>query len=474
MNGREIKTISNTLISSSGNKLQLAEITFDAKIQNIKPLTDKIFDWKDIDTIEKCNSILTPFVSNPGANDFLLAIPGGIDPHVHFSTPGFEFREDFEHASYAAAVGGTTTIIDMPCTSIPPVTSVKNMQAKLHALSGRSYIDFAFWGGISGCNFDESEVEKNIFELAEAGVAGFKAYMISGMESFGDLNFEQMKFVAKLIERTGKPMAVHAEDKQFVLNRQKELQLKNKNDWQAYCESRDVDAESFAVQKLISIGRKTSCKIHIVHLSSRGALDLIRNAQTEGIQITTETCPHYLYFTQKDFENQSIRNFLKTAPPVKFEEDKDALWKGLADGSILFVSTDHAGCNPFDEKSSPNFWEIYGGIPGVEHRVPFLFSEGFLKGKLSLEKTIQLLSSNIANYFGLKAKGFLKSGYDADFTLINLWDTNIVTSENMHSKGKYTPFEGVKFKATVKQTYIAGKKIESNKMTGYFLNAFKS
>ena len=152
---------------------------------------------------------------------------------------------------------------------------------------------------------------------------------------------------------------------------------------------------------------------------------------------------------------------MKTAPPVKFEEDKEALWKGLEDGSILFVATDHAGCDPEKEKSSNNFSEVYGGIPGAEHRVPFLFSEGFLKDKLTLERTIHVLSTNVADHFKLKSKGRIEEDYDADISLIDLWNSEIITASNMHSKGKYTPFEGVRFNATVEKTFLRGNLIMS-------------
>ena len=155
--------------------------------------------------------------------------------------------------------------------------------------------------------------------------------------------------------------------------------------------------------------------------------------------------------------------FLKTAPPVKKAIDRKELWQGLNDGSLSFVTTDHAGCDPKKEKSSKNFWEVYGGIPGVEHRVPFMFSEGFLKGKLSLQKTIELLSTNAAEFFNLKQKGKLEVGKDADFALINLWTSEVIKSRNMHSKGKYTPFENVQFNARVVKTFIRGQLVMDRK-----------
>jgi len=454
-----LNIIHNVFLSAVDNKLQLCDIIYDDKIVEIKPKAEKYFDWEDIKETTKRDYLLQEFTQPDEPKTFLLAIPGAIDSHVHFDTPGFEFREDFEHGSKAAAAGGVTTVIDMPCTSIPPVTSLENFNKKLFALKGRNIIDFCFWGGVSGKNFNEEEVEKNIIELSEAGVAGFKVYMISGMDTYSDLSERQMEYAARVIEKTGKPMAVHAEDKELVRTREQKLKNANRNDWKAYCESRDARAEAVAIDKLISIIRKVNCKAHVVHLSSYLGLEQIKKAKSSRLHITTETCPHYLFFTQKDFENQSIRNFLKTAPPVKCDKDVESLWQGISEGLISFVVTDHAGCNPDDEKSSDNFWEIYGGIPGVEHRVPFLFSEGFLKKKITLQKTIDLLSSSIADYFNIADKGYLKPGYDADFCLIDLWSSQKIESSKMHSKGKYTPFEGSTFHTVVDQTYLRGKKI---------------
>lgn len=451
--------IQNVLVSVVGNKLQLCDIVFDSKIIEVKPKKEKLIDWADIKEKENRNKILVDFIKPDEEKNFLVAIPGAIDSHVHFNTPGFEHREDFERGSKAAASGGVTTVIDMPCTSIPPVTSPENFNTKLKALEGRSMIDYAFWGGISGKNFNEVELQENIFHLAYGGVAGFKVYFISGMESFTDLTEKQIEIVGRMIEKTSKPLAVHAEDKELITSREQKFKNSNRNDWKAYCESRDARAEAVAIDRLISIAQKVNCKIHVVHLSSKLGLEQIKKAKSSRLHLTAETCPHYLYFTQKDFENDSIRNYLKTAPPVKCEKDREGLWDGLNDGSISFVVTDHAGCDPNQEKTHQNFWEVYGGIPGIEHRVPFLFSEGFIKEKISLEKTIKLLSTNVAEYFNIISKGKLESGFDADFCLIDLWSEQLIRSEKMSCKGKYTPFEGITFNSTVNQTFLRGKKI---------------
>lgn len=454
----------NIFINTSANKLRLAEIHFQNEFKEIKYISDEI-DWQEIETKGKLKTFISRTVSSANNSTaqttdgkFLLAMPGAIDPHVHFNTPGFENNDDFEHGSTAASFGGVTTIIDMPCTSLPPVTSVKNLDEKLKALKGRSSVDYALWGGIRGDDFEsEIDIQKQVDELSEAGVAAFKTYLISGMTEFKDLTLEQMNLAMQYISKIGKPLGVHAEDKSLITTRRTEFQNLNNNTWEAYCNARDSKAEEKAISDLISIAKNIDVRIHVVHLSSRAGLEQIKNAKTEGLAFTSETCPHYLSFAQSDFNNSKIRNYLKTAPPIKHEDDSNALWSGLQNGDLSFVTTDHAGCDPAIGKVSDNFWKVYGGIPGVEHRVPFLFSEGFLKGKLSLEQTTKLLSTNAASYFSLTNKGSLAVGKDADIALINLWEGEKVLSEQMHSKGKYTPFNGAYFNSKVERTYLRGK-----------------
>jgi allantoinase len=471
MKNKNLKILKNVFINSGQNRLNLVDLFFDEQIEKIVPRLNKPIDWKDISTNEKWEKFKQNIPAQKYSTDdkiydgkFLLLMPGAIDAHVHFNTPGFEDRDDFEHGSLAAACGGVTTVIDMPCTSLPPVTSLENLKVKMQAIEGRSWVDYAFWGGVSGNDFQMwSPIDQNIQDLCDMGVVGFKCYFVSGMYTFTDLTFEQMSNIAEIIELKQGILAVHAEDKSLVLKRQMAFQKLGLNNWQAYCRARDDVAEGKAVTQIIEIVRRTGVQIHIVHLSSKLGLEQVIKAKDEGLKVTAETCPHYLYFTENDFRNEAISNYLKTAPPVRTEQDREALWQGLQDKTISFVTTDHAGCDPIKEKSSWNFWEVYGGIPGVEHRVPFLLSEGFKKGRLTLSRTIDLLATNVAKFFHLHSKGSLTIGNDADMALNNLWDKQVVKSENMHSKGKYTPFEGVTFDAVIEATFLRGKMIADRK-----------
>lgn len=460
-----MKKIINALICENNeDRVFLSEIEFDAKIRNIKKIRE--FSANPlllVQQIRKQKKSHYRTESSPDEidADFNLLIPAGVDPHVHFDDPGFEFREDFYTGSLSAAFGGITTVIDMPCTSIPPVTNLENMMTKLNVIKKKAVIDFALWGGVSGTSFAQNEnIEKNMTELAEIGVIGFKTYLISGMKEFTSLTEEQLTIVGKIAKKLDLPVAVHSEDKDIIETKRFEFQSQGRNDISCYCQTRNIEAEVLAVEKVIRVARQTGAKFHIVHLSSKKGLQKIEQAQQKGIQISTETCPHFLAFTQDDFEKMG--SVLKTAPAVKFADDRDYLWQGLKNGSIGFVATDHAGCIPKIEKNTGNIWTDYGGIPGTELMIPFLFSEGFLEGKISLKKSIELVSENAAKFYRLfPQKGSLKIGTDADFAILDLTEKNKIEGKNLHCKGKYTPFEKRTFSIKIEQTFCRGEMIVS-------------
>jgi len=396
--------------------------------------------------------------------NYCIVLPGAIDPHVHYDDPGFEWREDFYTGTLAAAFGGVTTVADMPCTSIPPIINAENLQNKLQIIKKKAIIDFALWGGVSGTEFADNTVKKNMYGLKEQGVIGFKTYLISGMDDFTALVPSQLEEVALIAKELDMPVAVHAEDKAFVENRRAQFQKENKNEITYYCQARGIEAEVLAIKTVIRIAKKTGAHFHIVHLSSKRGLELIEKAQAQGVHITTETCPHFLAFTQDDFEWQG--SILKTAPPVRFAEDKEVLWKGLKNGAISFVATDHAGCDYPKEKSTGSIWTDYGGMPGSELMVPFIFSEGFMKNRLSLHEMQKILSGNAAQNYRLDShKGSINIGKDADFVFIDPLAKTKIEPEKLHSKGKYTPFDGRIFQCGIVKTILRGNVIVDNEQS---------
>ncbi|MBN2016953.1 MAG: allantoinase AllB [Candidatus Cloacimonetes bacterium] len=390
--------------------------------------------------------------------NFCIVLPGAIDPHVHYDDPGFEWREDFYTGTLAAAYGGITIVADMPCTSIPPVINKANLQHKLRIIEKKAIIDFALWGGVSGTELADDSYIRNMHELNNEGVIGFKTYLISGMEKFNSVNEEQLEKIAVIAKKLNLPVGVHAEDKNLIEQKRAQFQKENSNEIKHYCQTRNIEAEVQAIKTVIRVAEKTGAYFHIVHLSSKNGLKLIGEAQDKGLYITTETCPHFLSFTQDDFEEQG--SILKTAPSIKFKEDRRALWDGLKTGTISFVTTDHAGCDFPREKQTGNIWTDYGGIPGSELMVPYMFSEGFMKGKLDLHQTQKVLCENAANIFGLNThKGKIEQGKDADFILIDPTGLVVIDQSKLHSKGKYSPFDGRTFKGKIISTYLRGQRI---------------
>ncbi|MBC8383851.1 MAG: amidohydrolase family protein, partial [Candidatus Cloacimonetes bacterium] len=394
------KKIINAILSR-GNRAVLCNILYDSQIINVIEKEDVPVDTDKLSEYIRSKRRTQTLIANCIDANYCVVLPGAIDPHVHYDDPGFEWREDFYTGTLAAAFGGVTTVADMPCTSIPPIINAENLQYKLQIIKKKAVIDFALWGGISGTEFEDNTVRENMAELKEQGIIGFKTYLISGMDDFTALVPSQLEEVAYIARELDLPVAVHAEDKAFIESRRAQFQKENKNEITYYCQARGIEAEVLAIKTVIQIAQKTGTHFHIVHLTSKRGLELIEEAQEQGIHITTETCPHFLAFTQDDFEQQG--SILKTAPPVRFAEDKEALWNGLKNGVISFVATDHAGCDYPKEKCTGNIWTDYGGMPGSELMVPFIFSEGFMKNRLSLQEMQKILSENAAQNYRLNS-----------------------------------------------------------------------
>lgn len=426
--------IRNALILAADRQsVQLADILYTDTIQQISAPGTLTGAYPEIDLQGK------------------LLVPGCIDAHVHFNDPGFNHHETFFTGTMSAACGGITTVIDMPCTSLPPVTTLENMQIKLAAISSRALIDYALWGGIRGNDYPFPAAEIDL--LWQAGVIGFKIYTISGMESFQALSYSQISEVL-----TRFPLllfAFHAEDSSIIRQVESTLSPRQKASWQSYPYLRSVEAEETAVKNILAIASAAS--IHFVHISSKAAAHRIISSRRHH-DISLETCPHYLQFTSEDFARLAGR--LKTAPSVKFPADRLFLRKALQNSEIDFVASDHAGCNFATEKELTDFSRIYSGIPGTELMIPYLFSEFYLKEGVSLDIMQKITSETAARRFGLyPRKGNLAPGSDADFTIIDLDSPQTVEESNLHCLGKYSPFNGCRFACSVYRTIVRGKTV---------------
>ena len=430
-----MKLIKNALVSS---ELPLQNILFDECIRSIQDSAE--------DTVEERQ--ITEVIDAEGK----LVIPGGIDPHVHFNDPGFTNREDFMTGTASACAGGITTVIDMPCTSLPPVTDVESLNRKLSILDSRAYIDYALWGGVRDSGSDFSDY---IEELWQEGVAGFKIYTISGMDTFKAMPYDK---ISELFRKYPDALfAFHAEDSQIIESSISGFSDKELSDYSAYVKCRPVEAEYLAVKSIIDLMVPDS-KCHFVHISSEKAAKLIIDAKSKFHNLTFETCPHYLEFTCKDYAD--LRGRLKTAPPVKFDADRKFLRSCVGNGKIDFIASDHAGCIFDKEKNFKDFSRVYNGIPGTQFMIPYLVSEFLCRDRISIDTLVKITSANAARRYGLyPRKGSMNIGSDADFVIIDLNEEYLVNEKELLCKGKYSPFEGFRFKGNIKRTILRGNTV---------------
>jgi allantoinase len=375
----------------------------------------------------------------------LVVLPGCIDPHVHFDDPGYTWREDFYTGSAMAASGGVTTVIDMPCTSIPQVTNSDNLRKKLRIIERKAVVDFGLYGGVSLQSYEE-DFPRNMEGLSSQ-VLGFKTYFISGMESFERLDHFRFREVLAAAKGLGLPVLLHAEDYDFVAEATKAAMAEGSGP-REYYRSRPETAEYLAVLTACALAREVGAQLHIVHVSTADAASLLGK---DGL--TGETCPQYLAFDLHDFERKGAA--LKCTPPVKRPGNSERLWEHLADGTLRFVSSDHAPCTA-KEKITGSIWTDYAGMPGSGLLLPFLFSEGYAKGRLGLKRLQEILSMEAAKQYGLVNKGSIEVGKDADLVLVDPEKRWNVQGEAFLSKGHITPFEGMELKGRVVKTLVRG------------------
>ncbi|MFV2072592.1 MAG: allantoinase AllB [Thermoanaerobaculales bacterium] len=397
--------------------------------------------------------------------DGALVLPGAIDGHVHFDDPGFTHREDFSSGTSAAAAGGVTCVVDMPCTSLPPITNTEALRNKLDVISAKAHVDYMLWGGVSGNAMKNDKWRRELEELTDAGIAAVKVYSLSGMDSFQDLSIRQIRGVLTETRRLGIPVGVHAEDRDIVNQLTERAHSRGDDSPAAYAASRPSAAEASAVTAVVEACRATGARVHVVHLASGEALDVLSAARLEGLAISAETCPHYLEFTEEDLLKRG--SLLKTAPVVKGRADRDRLWQGIISGELSFVASDHAAAKWPEEKETGSIWTDYDGMPGVELMLSYLYSEGFCAGRITLQRLTEITASEPARFFGIDhRKGHLRPGYDADFVVFDEPARWIVRSEYLHSLNRYTPFEGLEFTGRVRSVFVRGQTVYRREANG--------
>ena len=397
----------------------------------------------------------------------MLVFPGFIDTHCHSrdGSKGAWQKEDFAHSSMAAAAGGITTILEMPNCN-PAIYSVENLQDLIETITPKAYVDFGVWGLCLG-DLNKDQLKP----LADAGVVAFKffwGYAIDAKTYQLIYNYEEgMKDVIppfstgevyelfRNVAKTGKKIAIHAEDFGIIKTLTAEAREKGMNDYDGMLYSRPDFSETIVIDTAIRIAEATGADLHILHLAAGDGVEIIERARKKGSSVTAETCPHYLGLTSDDYAHAGTS--MKGYPPVRTKYDKELLWKGLADGVISFVASDHAPHTP--EEKAQDIWSAPAGMVTIETMAPVLI-DGVNHGRISWNRLAEVLSEAPAKMFGLyPSKGSLEVGTDADITIIDPDMEYVMDQTKLHSRTKLSPFDGRHMKGKPVCTIVRGKTV---------------
>ncbi len=378
-----------------------------------------------------------------------VVMPGIIDPHVHINEPGRTEWEGFDTGTRSAAAGGITTLIDMPLNSTPVTTSHKNLKLKIEAAGKYAHVNCGFWGGVVPGNLNELE------DLLQNGVFGLKAFLThSGIDDFPETAVKQLRDVLLILKKYDLPLLVHCE-----LSEEHDgmHQLKNNpGSYAAYLRSRPRSWENNAIREMINLCRETKGHVHIVHLSSAEALPMIQKAREDGLPLTVETAPHYLFFSAEEIADKNT--LLKCAPPIRERENNEKLWDALKSGLIDFIATDHSPAPPnLKETESGNFEKAWGGIAGLQFSLPVIWKAASERN-IPIEKIYQWLCLNPARFLKLEySKGKISEGFDADIVIWNPEKVFSLNSDKIQHRHKLTPYAGKNLLGEVQQTIVNGK-----------------
>lgn len=388
----------------------------------------------------------------------LIVSPGMVDVHVHITDPGGcrQNWEGYVTGTKSCAKGGVTTFIEMPLNQLPATVDETSINKKYQAGKDRLYVDVASYGGLVPHNLDGG-----IQELNSAGVTAYKCFMTA----CGDPNiegdfagaddytlYEGMKQIAK----TGKILAIHAENDAITSSLGKIARARGESTLAQYVATRPVFTEVEAIRRAIYFAKVTGCRIHICHVACPEGVQEVINAKKEGVDVTCETCLHYLYFVTNELD--SIGMSAKCSPPIRDLAAKEGLWQHLFSGAILTVVSDHSPCPP-DLKNKSNAFDAWGGISGVQNNLDIFFDEAVQKRGLSLKAFADLIARKPAERFNLPSKGSIAIGKDADIVLIRPNSPYVLKSSDLEYLNKFSPYVGRTINSQIVSTYLRGERV---------------
>jgi allantoinase len=378
--------------------------------------------------------------TTPGQDlDDLALLPGLVDPHVHVNEPGRTDWEGFATATRAAAAGGVTTIIDMPLNCLPPTLSVAALAAKRRAADGQCHVDVGFWGGAVPGNLDALD------ELLEAGVFGLKCFLVdSGVPEFPPLSANELGTALSAVDAL---FLVHAEDAHEIRD------ARASRDYADFLASRPRAAENRAVATVIDAARSMDARVHVLHLSSGDAVEMIGQAKRDGVRVTAETCPHYLTLAAEEIPEGATH--FKCCPPIREGSNQDTLWRGLASGVIDEIVSDHSPCTPeLKLPGSGDFAGAWGGIASLQLGLPAVWTRA--RSGFRLDDLVRWMAQRPAEIVGLPRKGRIAVGYDADLVAFAPEETFVVDPARLHHRHPVTPYVGRRLSGVVHTTWLRG------------------
>jgi len=378
-------------------------------------------------------------------------LPGLVDSHVHINEPGRTEWEGFVSGTRAAAAGGYTLVADMPLNCLPPTTTVDALEEKRRSAKESSLVDWVLWGGVVADN------QQHILPLARAGVPGFKCFLVDpGISGFTMVSEAQLRAALPHVVKTGLPLLVHAELPGPIEAAGAELVGADWRRYETYLRSRPDEAELEAVDLLLALCREFRFPLHIVHLATSRALDRLRKAKSDGLPVTVETCPHYLYFSSESIADGAT--LCKCAPPIRNKENRERLWQALREGVIDLVVTDHSPCpRQMKQLDEGSFRTAWGGIVSLSLALPVMWVEARRRG-FNLSDIARWMADAPARLAGCGSrKGKIAPGYDADFVVFEPETEFTVTSDQLHYRHQISPYLGQRLMGRVRQTYLRGE-----------------
>jgi allantoinase len=402
-------------------------------------------------------AIVAPFEAPVEAGEVIeldhdeVLLPGLVDTHVHVNEPGRTEWEGFDTATRAAAAGGVTTIVDMPLNSIPPTTNLAALEAKRERARGQAHVDVGFWGGAVPDNLSD------LRPLHEAGVFGFKCFLVdSGVSEFPPL--DGFGFSAAMAEtaRSGALLIVHAEDASVI----SQSPPAQGAEYDQFLRSRPGAAETRAVAQVLDAARRTDGRVHILHVSSADVLRQLRAARSAGVDVTAETCPHYLTVDAADIPDGATQ--FKCCPPIRDHANQERLWAGLEDGDLDMVVSDHSPC-PVELKrlDTGDFAQAWGGVASVQLGLAVMWTAARARGRTLIDVT-RWMARRPADRVGLPGKGRIDIGADADLVVFAPEDEFVVDPRRLWHRHPVSAYAGRCLTGVVRQTWLRGECVAPN------------